>query len=231
MDSLLITGGTEEERIKKAKRLLIDQEISQFDTYNLYPEISIGIAEVRELSQWLNLKPYQSKKKAAIIFEAEKLTIEAQSALLKNLEEPPANTFIILVTPNADVLLPTIVSRCQLINLSQKPQILLSEKEVAQLLNHLIILFSDDIGEKFKLCQEIEKSREEAIDWLNKEITVLELLLKNETLKTKKPLFLSIPVSRYPIIIHQFQKTKSYIQAKANTRLSLENLFLTLPKV
>lgn len=227
MNSLLITGGTEEERIKRAKELVVNYKISQFDTYDLQPELSIGIAQIRELERWLNLKPYQSAKKAAIIFQAEKLTIEAQNALLKSLEEPPDKTFIILLSPNTDVLLPTIVSRCQIINLSTKPQVKLTEKEISQYLNILISLFKSDIGEKLKLAQEISKSREEASDFLDKEITVLESLLKDKALGAKARRYPDMPICRYLLIIREFQKTKGLIQANTNMRLALENLFLS----
>lgn len=59
------------------------------------------------------VKPYHGHAKVFIIDEAELLGIEAQNLLLKTLEEPPPNTYFILVTTRPDSLLPTIRSRCQ----------------------------------------------------------------------------------------------------------------------
>ena len=60
----------------------------------------------------MGIKPYYGPKKIYIVNEAEKMTVQAQNALLKTLEEPPAYGVIILLTTNMDSLLPTILSRC-----------------------------------------------------------------------------------------------------------------------
>jgi len=78
---------------------------------------SIGIEKVRELTSWLITKPFQSKSKVALIKDAHLLTLEAQNALLKTLEEPPGNSKIILTCSHKSRLLPTIVSRCAQLNL------------------------------------------------------------------------------------------------------------------
>lgn len=228
MLSLLITGGNEEERTSKLKSLLVKYNLSAFDTFFLNPELSITISQIRELQHWLSFSPYKGKFKAGVINQAEKLTIEAQNSLLKTLEEPPENAIIVLLTANADFLLPTIISRCQITNLSQKPQISLSEEEIGEYLNVLISLFKPDIGEKFKICQEVAKSREEAIIWLDKAVFVLRKLMIGESTVSKISPYLHFSISSYPFFIRLFTKTKSLIQANANTRLAMENLFLNL---
>ena len=64
-------------------------------------------------------QPYSSPYKIYIIDEAEKLTQQAQNALLKTIEEPPAYAIIMLLTANEGMLLPTIKSRC--VTLTMKP--------------------------------------------------------------------------------------------------------------
>lgn len=74
---------------------------------------SISVEEVR--TQVINdvaIKPYQGPYKIYLIPDAEKMTPQAQNALLKTIEEPPAYAVIMLLTSNVDALLPTIVSRC-----------------------------------------------------------------------------------------------------------------------
>lgn len=74
---------------------------------------SIGIEDIRsQLIDDVAIKPYCSSYKIYIISEAEKLTLQAQNALLKTIEEPPAYAVILLLTNNMDALLPTITSRC-----------------------------------------------------------------------------------------------------------------------
>ena len=79
---------------------------------------SIGVDDVRDqiISDML-IKPYSSRYKIYIIDEAEKLTVQAQNALLKTIEEPPEYAIIILLTTNADTFLQTILSRCVMLNI------------------------------------------------------------------------------------------------------------------
>lgn len=76
---------------------------------------SIGIDQMKSLIVWSKIKPYNSKGKLACIFSAELLTIEAQNSILKILEEPNKNNTYVLLTNNFTNLLPTILSRCELI--------------------------------------------------------------------------------------------------------------------
>jgi len=74
----------------------------------------IKIAQVREILSVLDLQPLEGRNKVFIIDPADALTPEAANALLKGLEEPPENTFFILITVNVQELLLTVRSRCQI---------------------------------------------------------------------------------------------------------------------
>ena len=79
---------------------------------------SIGIEDIRtQLIEDVMIKPYCSSYKIYIVDEAEKLTLQAQNALLKTIEEPPAYAVIMLLTSNMEAFLPTITSRCVKLNL------------------------------------------------------------------------------------------------------------------
>lgn len=79
---------------------------------------SIGVDDIRgQLIGDMQIKPYKSPHKIYIIDEAEKLTVQAQNALLKTIEEPPEYGMIIFLTANSDIFLPTIISRCVMLNL------------------------------------------------------------------------------------------------------------------
>ncbi len=84
------------------------------DVLVITPEKSIGIDEVRTINNFLARKPIQSVHNTVYIKDAHLLTINAQNALLKILEEPPGNSEIYLVTDQPDQLLPTILSRVQI---------------------------------------------------------------------------------------------------------------------
>lgn len=99
-----------------AKILLQNENIDNDPDYiNIYPDgNSIKIAQIRKLQTDIIVKPHKEYK-IYIINEAEKMTVEAQNALLKTLEEPPNYAIINLVTNNKDILLDTIKSRCEII--------------------------------------------------------------------------------------------------------------------
>jgi DNA polymerase-3 subunit delta' len=76
----------------------------------------IKIAQIRQLLSTLDLQPLEGRNKVFIIDPANLLNAEAANALLKGLEEPPENSFFILITVNVHELLMTIRSRCQVYN-------------------------------------------------------------------------------------------------------------------
>ncbi|MDO4617284.1 MAG: DNA polymerase III subunit delta' [Lachnospiraceae bacterium] len=79
---------------------------------------SIGIDDIR--SQLVNdvaIRPYESPRKIYIVDEAEKMTPQAQNALLKTIEEPPAYVSIFFLSDNPGLFLPTITSRCVMLKL------------------------------------------------------------------------------------------------------------------
>ena len=85
------------------------------DVHYYTPESATGylIAQTRELLDDVPLAPIRAKAKVYIIDRAEQLRANTANALLKTLEEPPEGVMFILLGTSADVMLPTIVSRCQ----------------------------------------------------------------------------------------------------------------------
>jgi DNA polymerase-3 subunit delta' len=82
----------------------------------------IGIDTIRELKKESGFKTYEGRKKIYILSEADKLRPVAANAMLKLLEEPPANLLLILITSNIHKIIPTIKSRCQIMRFSQLPE-------------------------------------------------------------------------------------------------------------
>lgn len=89
-----------------------------------YPdEKTIKVGHVREdVENAVHLSPYENPYKVFIIDGAERMNFNAQNAFLKTLEEPPRNSVIILITPLADLLIPTVRSRCQAVVFQPLPE-------------------------------------------------------------------------------------------------------------
>jgi DNA polymerase-3 subunit delta' len=107
----------------------------------------ISIDDIRGLQRSANLPPYEGKCKVFIIDEAEYLSTEAANSLLKILEEPPPRVVWLLLAAESERLLPTIVSRCQRLEL--KP---VSSNRVQEVLINLYNVDADKAKLLSQLC-------------------------------------------------------------------------------
>lgn len=120
-------------RIFALKILNKDKDIDYVDIVNYRPsKASMGVDEVREIIEEVSKRPYEGDKKVIIIHEGSKLTIQAQNALLKTIEEPPQGVYIILLAESLETLLETIKSRCQIYKLTP-----LNNKQIEKYINTL----------------------------------------------------------------------------------------------
>ncbi len=99
---------------------------SDRDSAKAKPRVEIGIDQVRQIQHSANLPPFEGRYKVFIIDGAEFLSNEAANCLLKTLEEPVDGIVFILLTVNDRLLLPTVISRCQRLEL---PPLAASEVE------------------------------------------------------------------------------------------------------
>jgi len=97
--------------------LIVKPEIIETDK-GVKRESEISIKEVRKIQHQMSLFPYRADYKIVLIDDADRMTNEATNCLLKTLEEPNGNAILILITANLKTLLPTIISRCQIVNFS-----------------------------------------------------------------------------------------------------------------
>ena len=93
--------------------LIVEPEVVEKD--GVKKELEIGIDHARKIQHQMSLFPYQAPYKIALIDQAEKMTAEASNCLLKTLEEPLGQAILIIITAELRLLLPTIVSRCQIV--------------------------------------------------------------------------------------------------------------------
>src|SRR4029450_7878508 len=82
------------------------------------PKRVLRVEQMRQIEREANFRPFEGKARIFIIDEAEKLNDASANALLKVLEEPPSTSHLILITSRPAMLLPTILSRCQMIRFS-----------------------------------------------------------------------------------------------------------------
>lgn len=78
---------------------------------------TIKVEQIRELQRSLSLSPYSARYRVALLLDFEQATPNAQNALLKTLEEAPEKVVLLLTAGSPEVLLPTIVSRCEVMRL------------------------------------------------------------------------------------------------------------------
>ena len=152
---------------------------------------TIGVEDIRtQINGDIDIKPYSSQRKIYIMNEGEKMTVQAQNALLKTLEEPPEYAVILILTTNVDELLPTILSRCVVLNMkpvtdAQVKEYLMEELGVPDYKANICVAFARGNIGKAKLLassEEFEKVKDEAIT-LVKYINDMEI---NEIVKAIK---------------------------------------------
>jgi len=214
----------------------------------------IHINQIRELSWRLSLKPIRTNLIAAIIDQAHLMTSEAQNCFLKTLEEPKGNSLLILITEYPHFLLPTILSRCEIIKFYPVKKKLISDflekKEVLKEKIEKICQISlgrpglaIDFLENPKKLEERENRERELIRISNSNLVnrfeYIKELAQQENLKETLEIWLnyfrSVFIKNYSStslehlknILQQIQKTIFLISTtNINQRLALEILML-----
>ena len=116
MHAYLITGKSPTERKQKFQALVADQNIKE--VHELVTDSKHTIEQIRNLKHKLSFSPQDPETgRAVYLEEAQLLTPEAANAFLKSLEEPSGQTLFVLTAPNRELVLDTICSRCQEIDL------------------------------------------------------------------------------------------------------------------
>lgn len=148
------------QRIGEIEKILSSEGLKNPHPDLLYfpKDSKLGIEQARAIKKHFSLKPYQSKGIAVVMDDASNLTIEAQNALLKTLEEPPKDAILILAAPSDAKFLPTILSRCEIIKLTPKSYDTLEYHSLYE--EDLNKLLASTIEERFEYIEKL-KDREE----------------------------------------------------------------------
>jgi len=175
--ALLLVG---EELLQKAKafaqELIAVRRENHPDLHIYLPEGKSGIhtiATIQQLIAEVHLPPFEAKAKVFLLDQVHRMLPAAMNALLKTLEEPPPNTYFLLLTDESEPLLPTIHSRCRKIALpSTSPSALPIDP---QLLFQLLTQRDDLV--LLDLLSKVEESEEDASLFLKKCDTLFEKIL------------------------------------------------------
>lgn len=208
------------------------------------PDKSISIEQIRELQKQFTLKIPGDRliKRIALIEHAETMTTEAQNALLKLLEEPPADSVIILTSANINGLLPTIISRAQRITVNEPSENQmrghfgdtpalkiasglpgLAHSLVAEQDHPLAIavtsakqILAASTYDRLLLVNDLSKNRDEAASVLSGLVVVCRAALKQSA---------SV---RWQKALRATLEAQEALNSNANTKLTLTNLMLSL---
>jgi hypothetical protein len=179
---------------------------------------SIGIEDVKKLQEDMRYKPFQERVQIALILDAKKLTIQAQNAFLKTLEDSPDTTIYILVTGNEKDLLPTIVSRSR--KLYSKANI----KNLSVEENVDMCFGNEDLIYCFSVFEKVAKDKIETLKYLDRYLDSLQEQLRDGIKK-------STDIDDVTRKISLVNITKGQVNANGNRRLLLENLYLQVQEI
>lgn len=207
----LIVGGSVEARDEKLAAFLEDKRVLE----KLEGEKeAIKLEEVRRLLEHLSLKFNASDRVALVIAEAQGLTLVAQNALLKSLEELPETVSFFLTADRDTSLLPTITSRCQLVKLKEE-EITLTTDEVGEMKGIFKLVATSDIGGLLAVAEQWHKSGEVE----RKLVTLRQFLLEHSR---------NNPHSKRATAIRLVLECSSDLGRNINAQLALEHLFFEL---
>ena len=214
-------------------------------TKNQHPDVNwiepkgtsgkIKIEDIRTFKEKIQFKPYDAHKKVFILRDAERLTNESANAILKILEEPPADAVIILVASSPSQLLPTVVSRCHLIRQISKPFSSVGDDAISNMVGRF--LESDDYEQQRMLIDDMSALERSLCEQILQELVCvfrdilfsqLEVDVKGY-MSAQSKTFISRWAGRFDTtalgyLIDEVLQTKTNIKGNANIKLSIDLL-------
>jgi DNA polymerase-3 subunit delta' len=210
MHAYLLSGGTKEDRSTYLKDLL-DLKTELIHVIN--EKTTITIKQIQDLNIPLSIAPRLPR--IVWIEESGLMTIPAQNALLKMLEEPPDNTTFYLTTKSAMTMLPTIRSRVKILSLENQ-----QTKEDPQVLSDLKLIMAMTAGDR--LINIVKRDRSESILWLSDIEREIKAKLKDKNINEKGLTMLAR-------IAKSAQNAHSQLSSNCSVSLVTQNFYLLLP--
>lgn len=153
---------------------------------------AIGIEIVRDINTTLLRRPYQSQTSLVIVKQADTLTLQAQNALLKLLEEPPSYATIFLWAGKKEAIIQTIQSRCLIVEDTANTGLAITEEKQT----FLAVFLKASTGERFQMLQSLGNDRLEVADFI-------EQLIIHYTNQLKQTHTLKLAATIHQLIAYQ----------------------------
>ena len=208
---------------------------------------NIKIEQIRDIQKRIQEKPIISEKKVYIIDNADLMTTEAQNCLLKTLEEPPEFAVIVLIGSNSNTFLPTIKSRCTIMNFNkisdeEMTKYLREKCDVKNIDQNMLYMYQGSIGKSLELKEKQEEyrnieniinniNRYDLIDFINN----AEILYKskeeiNDILDYINVILLNKAKDEYLYTncIQIVENTKKRLKQNANYDMSIDNMLFNI---
>ncbi len=182
---------------------------------------SIKIEEIREVLNWVYLRPYEGKKKIFIVSGADRMTIEASNALLKTLEEPPNDTVFCLLVENKSHLLETIQSRSFKLRLKPSVENDAGGSDFVNNYAGIGLLPWEEFIEKHQSTK-----REEMIKFVNEFMDYIGWHLE----KTCKDVDVINSLAAYLGALEAIYEARQALEANANQKLAMSHLTMKLKR-
>ncbi len=140
-------------RVEALNQVLEDLNLQRKHPDVLYieDEAKLGVEQSQQIRSFLSIRPYSALGRVVVLESAHKLTREAQNALLKILEEPPNQAVILLGAASTSALLPTILSRCQIVQLED------AVEEDSKFFDQIASLIGKSEAERFAFIEKLEE--------------------------------------------------------------------------
>ncbi len=161
-----------DEAAELTAEILARKKAEPFGMLSAATYTSIPIATAREIKKRLSLKASPGIRRIVIFYEMERMLQSSADALLKIIEEPPADTVMVLTTRNPEALLPTIRSRARLVRLDRVPEVaavhyLKSEYQLADKKAQLLARTSEgSLGRAIEMAGVDDDSSQRAVGFL-----------------------------------------------------------------
>lgn len=219
MIARLLISPSSEMRMEEIKKILTHAGITLNHPDLLYfPFTSkLGVAEAKKIKEFFSIKPYSAKGRAVILENGADLTDEAQNALLKTLEELPEHSLFILGANSDAKFLPTVISRCQIIQLKSVGQLVSESEILTNRYTDIQKLLTSTIEERFEY---IEKTKD-------KEELLQNLINYFHNQLTKNPTAVGKNVKDF---LKELLQAEKWQKQNVNIRAILEYLVLVMPK-
>lgn len=224
---------------------LIKASVAEAENIRRKTAPQIRIEQIRQITQFFNRQPLKSDRLVAIVEDAHLMSEAPANALLKTLEEPDCGT-IILIAPSTDLLLTTIVSRCQCIRFSplsrENLQLVLEKNNHSEILanSSLIAMSQGSPGLAISAAEKLQKIPDSLQQQL---LQIPQNYLEAFTIAKAITQELELPTqlwlvdylqhyywqqNRNSLLAKRWEKTRQYLLSYVQPRLVWESLFLAI---